>query len=85
MMIITSSGSFVQSYYKVTADRDYDSNEIIYISYGLKSSAECLEDHGFVPEIDLDAATCELTVQIDEETDKYPDDKINILLAAGQT
>jgi hypothetical protein len=44
-----------------------------------------LEDHGFVPEIDLDAATCELTVQIDEETDKYPDDKINILLAAGQT
>ena len=24
------------------------------ISYGLKSSAECLEDHGIVPDIELD-------------------------------
>ena len=24
------------------------------ISYGLKSSAECLEDHGTVPDIDMD-------------------------------
>ena len=31
---------------KVNAERDYNNNEKIVISFGLKSSAECLEDHG---------------------------------------
>jgi hypothetical protein len=36
------------------AERAYGQDEQVMISYGLKSSAECLEDHGTVPDIDMD-------------------------------
>lgn len=39
---------------KVVAERAYGQDEEVMISYGLKSSAECLEDHGTVPDIDMD-------------------------------
>lgn len=39
---------------KVVAERTYGQDEQVMISYGLKSSAECLEDHGTVPDIDMD-------------------------------
>ena len=39
---------------KVVAERSYGQDEQVMISYGLKSSAECLEDHGTVPDIDMD-------------------------------
>jgi hypothetical protein len=39
---------------KVVAERSYGQDEPVVISYGLKSSAECLEDHGLVPDIDMD-------------------------------
>ena len=39
---------------KVVAERSYGQDEAVVISYGLKSSAECLEDHGIVPDIELD-------------------------------
>ena len=71
---------------KVLADRDYASNDKIFISFGLKSSAECLEDHGIVPDIDISTdASCEFTVQIDPDTDRFADDKVNILEDAGLT
>lgn len=38
----------------MVAERAYGQDEQVMISYGLKSSAECLEDHGTVPDIDLD-------------------------------
>ena len=38
---------------KVVAERTYGQDEQVMISYGLKSSAECLEDHGTVPDIDM--------------------------------
>ena len=38
----------------MVAERSYGQDEQVMISYGLKSSAECLEDHGTVPDIDMD-------------------------------
>lgn len=38
----------------MVAERTYGQDEQVMISYGLKSSAECLEDHGTVPDIDMD-------------------------------
>ena len=38
----------------MVAERAYGQDEQVMISYGLKSSAECLEDHGTVPDIDMD-------------------------------
>jgi hypothetical protein len=34
------------------------------MSYGLKSSAECLEDHGIVPDITLDDSCAEVKIEI---------------------
>ena len=45
---------------KVLSDRSYSVGDDVYISYGLKSSAECLEDHGIVPEIELGDSSCEV-------------------------
>jgi len=51
---------------KVLADRNYDSGDRVFMSLGLKSSAECLEDHGFVPKIDVRDCSCEvLTLKYD--------------------
>lgn len=50
----------------------------MFISYGLKSSAECLEDHGIVPEMICEDSSCEIFLSI-EESDRFPDDKRNVL------
>lgn len=70
---------------KVVAERNYDIGESVVISFGLKSSAECLEDYGVVPDISYEDGSCEFTVSIDEEQDKYPDDKIDVLERYGVT
>lgn len=49
------------------------------MSYGFKSAAECVEDHGMVAQVDATTATCEIEVSIDEVHDRFADDKINIL------
>jgi hypothetical protein len=67
---------------KVVADRSYEAGEEVFMSFGLKSSAECLEDHGIVPLLDMADTCAELTVAI-EDTDRFPDDKVNILEDAG--
>ena len=36
-------------------------DETVVMSFGLKSSAECLEDHGLIPDIPLDDSCCEIT------------------------
>jgi hypothetical protein len=43
---------------KVVAERSYGQDEEVVISYGLKSSSECLEDHGMVPDIDMEVCIC---------------------------
>mmetsp|Transcript_12940 Transcript_12940/g.19464 ORF Transcript_12940/g.19464 Transcript_12940/m.19464 type:complete len:477 (-) Transcript_12940:22-1452(-) len=77
--IIASAGMFGGKVVKILTDRSYESGDRVCMSLGLKSSAECLEDHGFVPEVDLRDCSCEIAVSIEEEVDKYPDDKVTIL------
>ena len=52
------------------------------MSYGIKTSAECIEDHGIVPDITLDDSCCEIMMKIDG-TEKYADDKLSILERNG--
>jgi Rubisco LSMT substrate-binding len=66
----------------VTAERSYDAREAIVISYGLKSSAQCLEDHGCIPDIPLEDSSCELVVEIDG-SERFVDDKLDILERNG--
>ena len=60
------------------ADRSYQAGEEVFISYGLKSSAECLEDHGIVPDLIEDDCSCEMMLEI-KESDRFSGDKFNIL------
>ena len=76
--IYQGGGLFGKGTIKVLADRDYKAGEELYISYGLKSSAECLEDHGMVPDYIDEDCSCELMLTI-EETDRFCDDKLNVL------
>jgi hypothetical protein len=78
----TSAGIFGGKVIKITADRNYQVNEEMMVSFGLKSSAECCEDHGIVPLVDLLDACAEITIAI-ENTDVYNQDKENILENAG--
>jgi hypothetical protein len=77
-----SAGIFGGKVANVRAERSYAAGEAVVMSYGLKSSAECLEDHGIIPDIILDDASCEITCAIDG-TEKYPDDKRDVLERAG--
>lgn len=52
------------------------------MSFGIKTSAECIEDHGIVPDITIDDSCCEIMMKIDG-TEKYADDKIAILERNG--
>ena len=45
---------------RVSAERAYEAGESLVISYGLKSAAECLEDHGLVPDLSSEDASCEV-------------------------
>ena len=72
------AGMFGGKVVKVLADRSYVAGQEVFISYGLKSSAECMEDHGIVPILDEQDSSCELFLAIDE-TDKFSDDKLNVL------
>jgi len=45
---------------KVAAERSYSEGDKVVISYGLKSAAECLEDHGVVPDITSEDSSCEV-------------------------
>lgn len=79
---VQSAGPWGGKVLVVFAERSYEKGEEIVMSYGLKGSAECLEDHGIVPSITLDDACCEFAVSIDG-TEKYADEKVNILERTG--
>lgn len=79
---LASAGMFGGKVVKVVADAAIQPNAPIVVSFGLKSSAECLEDHGVVPLLELDDSCAELSVGI-EDTDRFADDKRNILEQAG--
>ena len=79
---VGSAGIFGGKIVRVFADSSYNAGDEVFISYGLKSSAECVEDHGFCPEVPLVDACCELKVGLDE-ADRFVDDKIEILEQQG--
>ena len=76
--VYQGGGLFGKGGIKVLADRSYQAGEEVFISYGLKSSAECLEDHGIVPDLIEDDCSCEMMLEI-EESDRFSGDKFNIL------
>jgi [ribulose-bisphosphate carboxylase]/[fructose-bisphosphate aldolase]-lysine N-methyltransferase len=80
--VTDSAGFFGGKIAKVVAERSYEAGEEVVMSYGLKSSAECLEDHGIVPDIPLEDSCCEITVSIDG-TERFPEDKVDILERNG--
>ena len=78
---IAGAGVFGGKVIKVVADSNFDLGSTVTFSLGLKGSAECLEDHGFVPSIPLEDACCEFEVSLNPSVDKFYDDKFNILEA----
>lgn len=80
--MLAGAGVFGGKVVKVSADRDYKKGQHVVISYGLKSSAQCLEDHGMVPEIQTVDCSCEILVTLDEG-DKFVQDKLRMLETEG--
>ena len=62
----------------LVASRDYNEGEEVVCSYGPKSAADYLMEHGFVPEQCWQTAVSELTFELDPE-DRFYDDKLDIL------
>ncbi len=62
------------------AGRKYQKGDEVFVSYGPKSAAEYLLDHGFLPKAAKSMQTCvaELTFEIDQN-DAFLDDKLDIL------
>ena len=63
---------------QIVASKDYEAGEEVFCSYGPKSGAEYLLDHGFCPPQVWRTAVSELTFEI-EQDDRFYDDKIDIL------
>jgi [ribulose-bisphosphate carboxylase]/[fructose-bisphosphate aldolase]-lysine N-methyltransferase len=64
---------------KLVADKSYQAGEEVFCSYGPKSAADYLLEHGFVPESCWDTAVAEVTFELDAENDRFYDDKLDIL------
>lgn len=62
----------------INAEQTYEKGQTIVMSYGLKSSAECFEDHGIVPDLEAEDSCCEFMVALDGK-EKFYDDKLDIL------
>lgn len=75
---LAGAGMFGGKVVKVQADRPYRKGDQVHMSYGLKGAAQCLEDHGVVPEVQLADCSCELVVTVGDG-DKFKDDKLNLL------
>ena len=64
---------------QIKASRDYDQGDEVFVSYGPKSAAEYLLDHGFIPpQCYRGVSVAELTFELDEN-DRFQDDKLDIL------
>lgn len=60
------------------AGRSYKAGEEFFCSYGPKSAADYLLEHGFCPEQSWKTAVSELTFELDSE-DRFYDDKLDVL------
>lgn len=63
---------------QLVSNQQYKAGEQVYCSYGPKSAADYLLEHGFCPESCWATAVSELTFEIDPE-DRFRDDKMDIL------
>lgn len=77
-----SAGMFGGKIVKAWADQPYAKGAEVKMSYGLKGSAECVEDHGFCPNVAPADACAELKVNL-EESDRWFDDKVDVLEQQG--
>lgn len=72
----TTKGALIRT----GAGRKYEKGQEVYVSYGPKSAAEYLFDHGFVPKVarSMQTSVAELKFEIDQN-DRFRDDKLDIL------
>lgn len=63
---------------QVVTDRAYKKGEEVFVSYGPKSAADYLLEHGFCPPQSFKTSVSEITLEVDPE-DKFYDDKLDIL------
>ena len=63
---------------QLVASRKYQAGEEVHCSYGPKSAADYLLEHGFCPPQVFKTAISELTFELDPE-DRFYDDKLDIL------
>lgn len=63
---------------QIVASQSYSVGDEVFCSYGPKSAADYLLEHGFCPPMCLKTAVSELTFEIDPE-DRFYDDKLDIL------
>lgn len=63
---------------KLVASQDYQAGDEVFTSYGPKSAADYLLEHGFCPPQVFKTAISELTFEVDSE-DRFYDDKLDIL------
>ena len=63
---------------KLVTSQKYSAGDEVFCSYGPKSAADYLLEHGFCPEQSWKTAISELTFEIDSE-DRFRDDKLDIL------
>ena len=65
---------------RTAAGRTFEKGQEVLVSYGPKSAAEYLLEHGFVPKVAraLKTSVAEITFAVDQE-DRFYDDKIDIL------
>jgi [ribulose-bisphosphate carboxylase]/[fructose-bisphosphate aldolase]-lysine N-methyltransferase len=63
---------------QLVATKNYKQGDEVFCSYGPKSAADYLLEHGFCPEQCWKTAVAEITFEIDPE-DRFYDDKLDIL------
>uniref|UniRef100_A0A6S9FGC7 SET domain-containing protein n=1 Tax=Heterosigma akashiwo TaxID=2829 RepID=A0A6S9FGC7_HETAK len=68
---------------KALANQAYQPGSEFLVSYGPKSPAEYLEEHGFLPRLDTKKTSCMLAFGV-RDADPYRDDKLDILELAGE-
>lgn len=57
----------------------FQKGEELFVSYGLKGATEYLLEHGFIPPAASSTASTELTFEIDVNSDRFIDDKLDVL------
>ena len=64
---------------QLVSDCSYQEGDEVFCSYGPKSAADYLLEHGFVPDACWKTAVSELTFELDAEKDRFYEDKLDIL------